>query len=326
LSAPGSMTGQTMALDSGAREKNFSARDVDWIGADWGTTHLRVWALGARGEILARRSSDRGMSVLGRAEYELALTDLVSDLIPGDRTIPIIACGMVGSRQGWVDAGYVETPCPPPGIAGSVKPGDSGFSVHILAGVKQTKPADVMRGEETQIAGYLREQPDFDGVVCLPGTHTKWARVREGQIEDFQTFMTGELFSLLSNQSVLRHSIMATKGWDGEAFGAAINEAIAQPAAFAAQLFTLRAASLIDSMTPETARARLSGLLIGVELAAARHYWRGRDVAIIGRKDLVQLYREGLEAQGVAPRVARCKDMALAGLSAAYHSLNEAVK
>ncbi len=303
---------------------DLDSQNVSWVAVDWGTTRLRVWAVGRDGEIIARRESDRGMSTLERAEFEPALRNLIFDMMPPNRETSIIACGMVGSRQGWTDAGYVSTPCAPPSIARSVTPADTNLRLHILSGVKQEKPADVMRGEETQIAGYLREQPDFDGVVCLPGTHTKWVHVSAGEIVSFQTYMTGELFSMLSDQSVLRHS-MVTDAWDDNAFADAINDAMARPVSFAAHLFSLRADSLINDVPPEMVRSRLSGLLIGLELAAARPYWLGRNVTIVGRKDLARLYLLGLQAQGMSPDLADYADMALLGLTAAYETLTETV-
>ena len=299
---------------------DLEPQNVCWFAVDWGTTHLRVWAVGDNRAIVSRRKSDLGMSKLEQADFDPALGALIYDLMPADRDVPIIACGMVGSRQGWVDAGYVTTPCTPPGIACSAVTAGTKSPVHILSGVKQEKPADVMRGEETQIAGYLRQRPDFDGVVCLPGTHTKWVHVSAGEIVSFQTCMTGELFFVLSEKSVLRHS-MVTDAWDNDAFAAAIKDTMTRPAYFAAHLFTLRAESLINDVPPETTRSRLSGLLIGLELAAARPFWLGRNVTIIGTKDLARLYLLGLQAQGLSPDLADCEDMALLGLTAAYETL-----
>ncbi|MGR3344615.1 MAG: 2-dehydro-3-deoxygalactonokinase, partial [Paracoccaceae bacterium] len=99
-----------------------------------------------------------------------------------------------------------------------------------------------------------------------------------------------------------------------------VDDAVAQPASIAAELFRLRASSLIDAMAPQKARARLSGLLIGLELAAARPIWRDMKVTIVGRNDLAHLYQAGLQARGVSPEVAVCEDMALAGLIAAYET------
>jgi 2-dehydro-3-deoxygalactonokinase len=118
---------------------------------------------------------------------------------------------------------------------------------------------DVMRGEETQIAGFLAANPGYDGMLCLPGTHSKWARVHAGRIERFRTFMTGELFALITSQSVLRHTT-DSNGWDEAAFETAVGEIAANPEALTGKLFGLRAGPLLTGMPPEAARARLSGL------------------------------------------------------------------
>ena len=122
-----------------------------------------------------------------------------------------------------------------------------------------------MRGEETQIAGFLASEPRFSGTICLPGTHTKWVEVEEGTVTAFHTFMTGELFSLLSEQSILRHSV-SESGDDPAAFLQAARNAVARPENVATDLFGLRAASLLADYRPETARARLSGMIIGHEI------------------------------------------------------------
>ncbi|WP_300515080.1 2-dehydro-3-deoxygalactonokinase [Aliiroseovarius sp.] len=292
---------------------------VDWIAVDWGTTHLRAWLMGG-GEAVCLRS-DKGMGGLAPDEFEPALLELVADRITG--STPVIACGMVGARQGWVEARYAKVPCKAPGIAEAIRvpTQDGRLDLRILPGVSQDSPADVMRGEETQIAGFLARDPQFDGVLCLPGTHTKWAHVSAEEIVSFQTVMTGELFALLSTGSVLRHSMGA--GWDDEAFADAVGDAMSRPQAIAARLFTLRADSLLHGQTPATARARLSGLLIGLELAATKPYWLGQQVALIGAPDLCQTYATALSAQGLAPTLHSGDDLTLAGLTAAYQTMKD---
>jgi 2-dehydro-3-deoxygalactonokinase len=294
-----------------------------WIALDWGTSHLRAWIMGASGLVLDRRESDAGMGSLRPDQFEAALLDLISDCLLAGQVTPVIACGMAGSRQGWAEATYRAVPCDPPGaeLMTRVKTADTRIQVHILPGVKQAKPADVMRGEETQIAGFLTREPKFDGVLCLPGTHSKWARISAGEIVSFQSYMTGEMFALLSEQSVLRHG-MAGEGWNEDAFTTAIDDAMSRPQALAAQLFALRAGNLIADLDAASARARLSGLLIGVELAAARPYWLGQDIAVLGADDLAQAYMRALTAQGCFPRSVAADEMTLAGLSAAWNTLN----
>jgi 2-dehydro-3-deoxygalactonokinase len=174
---------------------------------------------------------------------------------------------------------------------------DPRLSVSIAPGLKQTQPADVMRGEETQIAGALRLMPAYDGVFCLPGTHSKWVHISAGEVVSFQTYMTGEMFALLSEASVLRHG-MAGEGWDEAAFNAAVADAISRPERIAARLFALRAEGLIAGLTPAAARARLSGLLIGTELAGAKPYWLGQRVTLIGAEKLTAAYAAALAAAG----------------------------
>ena len=241
----------------------------DWIAIDWGTTNLRAWAMGAEG-VLAEASSDDGMGSLTRDGFEPALLRLIAPWLSG-APVPVLACGMVGSRQGWHEAPYRAVPCAPlqAGALVSVPVKDPRITVQIAPGLKQMKPADVMRGEETQIAGALALYPGFDGAMCLPGTHSKWAQISAGEVVSFQTYLSGEMFALLSSQSVLRHG-MAGDGWDDAAFDAGVTEGMTRPERLAANLFRLRAEGLIADLGADAARARLSGLLIGAELSAAR--------------------------------------------------------
>lgn len=303
---------------------NGQADTPDWIAVDWGTSHLRLWRMARSGAILGRVNSDRGMGKLAPAEFEPVLLDLLKDDLPTDGHLTVICCGMVGARQGWAEAGYRAVPTVPPTIAQATHPRvqDHRLSVHILPGLSQAAPADVMRGEETQIAGFLAAEPGFDGVLCLPGTHCKWAHISAGEVVSFRTYMTGELFALISGQSVLRHSVAAT-GFDGESFTSAVAQAISRPHALAGDLFALRAESLLAGLDGTVARSRLSGLLIGAELAAARPYWLGRDIVIVGDGGIASAYAAALTAQGAAPRQADAEEMTLNGLRAAYAQLRE---
>jgi 2-dehydro-3-deoxygalactonokinase len=290
-----------------------------WIAVDWGTTNMRAWAMSASNSVLAQATSDRGMGGLARAAFEPALLAVIADWLDGP--VDIIACGMVGSRQGWVEARYAATPCPPQS-ADLARPEtqDPRLRVHVIPGIKQMQPADVMRGEETQIAGYLAQSPNWDGVICLPGTHTKWVHVSAGEIVSFQTFMTGELFATLSSQTVLRHSVSGD-GWDEDAFDAGLSDALSRPEKLAGRLFSLRAEGLLHDLPPAAARARLSGLLIGAELASARAYWLGQQIAVIGAGALARLYVQALSVQGAPATQVNAEAATLAGLTAAYRQL-----
>lgn len=295
-----------------------------WVAVDWGTSNLRAWIMGADATILQECGSDDGMGALAPDQFETALLDLISPYLPPQQNTPVVACGMVGARQGWTEAEYAKVPCTPPGVeqATPAPATDPRIDVRILPGVSQTTPADVMRGEETQIAGFLAKYPNFDGVLCLPGTHSKWARISAGEIVSFQTFMTGELFALLAGSSVLRHSV-DSKDHDEESFLAAMRDAMSNPERVGARLFSIRAGSLVSDLGPAAARATLSGLLIGLEMAGARPYWLGMDIAIIGTTSLADLYRQALADQGVDPKMTDTTEMTLAGLTAAYREWKE---
>ncbi|NEY89534.1 2-dehydro-3-deoxygalactonokinase [Tabrizicola oligotrophica] len=288
----------------------------DWIAVDWGSSNLRAWAMGPEG-ILAEAQSGEGAGGLTRAEFEPALLRLIAHWLQPGRQTPVLACGMVGSRQGWVEAAYRATPCTPVSSAGlvAVATHDPRLGVQIVPGLSQARPADVMRGEESQIAGALLLTPGFDGVFCLPGTHSKWAHVSAGEVVSFQTFMTGELFSLLSSQSVLRHGM--GEGWDEAAFDEGVADALSRPERIAARLFSLRAEGLLNGLAPAAARSRLSGLLIGSELAGAKPYWLGQPIRLIGAAGLSASYARALAAQGVVAEILDATACTLAGLVAA---------
>ena len=298
-----------------------------WAAVDWGTTHLRLWVLDHDHKVIRQTKTEQGMTQLHPTEYEATLLDLLSQELQPSGAMGVICCGMVGSRQGWQEVPYAPCPTLPPSgeRASRVTTKDPRIEVYLLPGIKQISPPDVMRGEETQIAGFLSRNPQYDGVLCLPGTHSKWVHISAGEVVSFQTFMTGELFALLCKESVLRHNIGAT-GWNDEMFTNAIDDAISRPAAIAAKLFALRAQSLIATLPPEAARARLSGLLIGLELAAARPYWLGAQVAVLGDTEVAQAYCTALTAQGSPVTVTSTKRMTLDGLKSAYTALQEMTK
>ncbi|MEP5154410.1 2-dehydro-3-deoxygalactonokinase, partial [Planktotalea sp.] len=264
--------------------------------------------------------SDQGMSGLTPDAFEPALVNLLSGwalLTP----CTVIACGMVGSRQGWQEAPYRAVPCAAKSDAlVRVENCDEALQVWLVPGVKQNDPADVMRGEETQIAGFLALNEDWDGIICLPGTHSKWVHVSAGEIVSFQTFMTGELYQAIGHHTVLRHSIN-DDAWESEAFKQAMSDVLSRPERLASLLFRLRANDLLHGASSGAARAQLSGALIGAELAASKPYWLGQNVAIIGENRLADLYSYALKQQGVSVQRSDANAVTPAGLLAAYTSL-----
>jgi 2-dehydro-3-deoxygalactonokinase len=296
-------------------------RYADWIAVDWGTSNLRAWAM-RDGAPVAEAGSAKGMGILARVGFEPALLELIEPWL-GRGRMQVVACGMVGARQGWIEAPYAKVPCPPVSAGVTRAPvEDPRLDVSILPGLAQENPPDVMRGEETQIAGFLSDDPGFDGILCLPGTHTKWVQISAGEVVNFRTYMTGEMFALMSKQSVLRHSM--DEGWDADVFAEAVADGMSSPHTLAGRFFSIRAEGLLSTPKSGAGKAKLSGLLIGAELAAARPYWLGQRVAILGEGHLASLYAQALETQGAAPETHDVAEATLAGLAAAHEKLKEA--
>ena len=293
---------------------------IDWIAVDWGSSNLRAWAMDASGEPVAEASAATGASTLAPEAFEPALLAAIHPWL-GERATDVIVCGMAGARGAWLEAPYAAVPCPPsPANPLRVPTADPRLAVRILPGLSQAEPPDVMRGEETQIAGLLAREPRFDGVACLPGTHTKWAHLSAGEVVSFASYMTGEIFALLATRSVLRRTV-APEGWNEAAFLTGAEEGFARPDRVSARLFGLRAGALVGELDPVVARARLSGLLVGAEIAAARPYWLGRDVVLIGAPALAEAYRAALAIAGLDARTADATAMTVAGLAAAREAI-----
>ena len=289
-----------------------------WIGVDWGTSHLRAFAVDDAGAMIGHKTSECGMARLEPGQFEPALLDLITPWLDGAACVPVFACGMVGARQGWCEVPYRAVPCPPVAADGLtfVATIDQRIKVHVIAGLSQNVPADVMRGEETQIAGLVMRQPDYCGAVCLPGTHSKWVRVEAGKVRGFTTFMTGELFDTLATRTVLRHSV-TSRDFESAAFLEAALKAAERPGQMAAELFGLRARGLLCNAPPHTARAQLSGYLIGQELGLAHGYRAHHRITLIGSNQVVRLYKTVLEALGEAVHVEESTSATLSGLSRA---------
>ena len=276
-------------------------------------------------EVLHSCRMPLGMVNLGQGCYEKILVNELDTFLDPSRSTPILICGMAGARQGWKEAPYKSVPCKPPELdeAIIVECQDPRIFVKILPGLKQNNPADIMRGEETQIKGILEKHNRFDGVVCLPGTHTKWVRISAGEVVSFQTFMTGELFSLLSERSVLKHSV-SKEGLGEKIFKNSIEEIISNNKIFANKLFSLRAESILESLSDSEARSRLSGYLIGLELSGCRKYWLGETVFILGEESISLAYEIGLRLQGVTViRELLDKEASLEGLKAIFNYKKE---
>ena len=296
---------------------------ADWVAVDWGTSNFRYWVIRS-GEVICSGSKPLGIINLDQNSYERILIQELDFFLHPSRVTIILICGMAGSRQGWKEAPYISVPCRPPEFcdAISVKCMDARILVKILPGLEQNTPPDVMRGEETQIKGILTKHTNFDGVICLPGTHTKWVKISAGEIISFQTFMTGELFSLLGERSVLKHSI-SKDGWEEKTFKDSVDQIMSDNKLFASMLFRLRGKSILKNLPKVEARSCLSGYLIGLELSGSRPYWMGETVLIVGEHKISLAYEQGLTTQGVIVQRDSYNDASLQGLKEIYNSKKE---
>jgi 2-dehydro-3-deoxygalactonokinase len=301
------------------------AVEAEWVAVDWGTTNLRAWGIGPGGEVAFARASDQGMSRLTPDAYASVLSALLADQFAsaGSR-IDTLICGMAGARQGWLEAPYLDAPANLEALcAGAVTPAMPGarWSARILPGIcqRQAGAEDVMRGEETQLLGLGTLLPGFDGVVCMPGTHSKWVQLARRRVERFATAMTGELFEVLRTHSVLRHSLAGPL--DGPqrdvGFEAGLDAGVASPQALSATLFKVRAASLLSARSPDWCAGFLSGILIGSEIGAQRDWIGAGEVAIVGDAGLAALYLKGVSAIGGRSRIVDGTEATLAGLKTA---------
>ncbi|UJW86291.1 2-dehydro-3-deoxygalactonokinase [Devosia sp. SL43] len=297
---------------------------VDWIAVDWGTSNLRAWGLAPDGTVALERSSAKGMGKLTREEFPGALTELL-DGVASSRGGPldVLICGMAGARQGWLEAPYLEAPTDLRGLLdGAVHPQmpDRHIAPAILPGVCQKAGADnVMRGEETQLLGYAALNPGYTGVVCMPGTHSKWAQLSGTRIEHFSTAMTGEMFEILRTHSVLRHSLTGDLDGPGraEGFAAGAVAGLEHPEQLLGTLFQVRAGSLLSGRQPDWCAGYLSGLLIGTEIGSNRHLIGDQAVPLIGSPALCALYAQVLGMIGAAGAPQDATQIVLAGLKAA---------
>ena len=292
--------------------------EATWIAVDWGTSNVRAWAFNESERPFAQVSSARGMAKLEPGEFETALLELIDDWLADGQILPVFACGMVGARQGWIEAPYSEVPCAPlsPASFISAPTTDNRIAVRIAGGLRQSDPPDVIRGEETQIAGLLAEQPGFNGVACMPGTHSKWVEISDGQVIKFKSFISGELFSLLQNHSVLKHSL-TSEIIDRKTFENELDCLIGRSDTPLAAMFSLRAEDLLFETPPEVLRAKLSASLIAAEVRAAKPYWTNRRVALIGERSLSKFYSLALNRLGVQTETPDTPELTLAGLHVA---------
>ena len=267
------------------------------IGLDWGTTSCRAYLVGADGAVLDRVADGAGILKVENGAFGAALDTMVGRW---DAALPVLLSGMIGSRQGWVEAPYARCPAGADDVVKALATVDHGRrTISLVPGLSTENDAmpDVMRGEETQIFGALALSGQTDGLFLLPGTHSKWAYATGGLIASFRTFMTGEVFGALKDHTILGRLMTAGSDPDGFARGVREGAAVGSAGALLNRMFATRTYGLTDKLTGAALSDYLSGLLIGAEVAEATRRTKSA-VTIIASPALAQRYTDALALLG----------------------------
>jgi len=290
------------------------------IGIDWGISSFRAFRLAADGHVLGRRGAPRGILHIAANGFAEALREEIGGWLAEGET-RVLLSGMIGSRQGWVEAPYLPCPAGAAEIAAAlVQVPFTGARVLLVPGLADIDDAgtpEVMRGEETQIVGALAGL-GAEGIACLPGSHSKWARVAGGRITAYRTYLSGETFAALRGGTILGR--MMTDGpTDAAAFDRGVARA-ADPGHLLHHLFGVRTLGLFGKLADNESASYLSGLLIGHEVQAAHP--QGHTVHLIGAAPLCSLYARAIAACGgeavIEDEDAAARGLALIGRSATW--------
>lgn len=283
-----------------------------WVAVDAQNGCFRFWSIDQSGRISNEASYNAPQSDIA-SDLNAVLADVMPTLLADDLGhVDVICCGDLGLSPDT----FSPVPCAvntAPIQTGSPNPT---LRIHTIAGVKQTAPYDFMQGDETRIAGFLGRSPEYDGIICLPGKYTRWVHISAQEIVSFRSFMTGDLLGHLSSQQM--PPLIQTETLDKDVFLKAVTHTMSRPAALASDVFSIRAEQFISDRPSTSAYAHLLGVLIGAELAAAKPYWLGQHVTIIGNEKTSSPYEAALQAQGVAVDLESADAATLAGLAAAY--------
>lgn len=271
------------------------------VVVDWGTSNFRAYRFASDGTIAEKHQAAAGILGVEDGAFEAVLLREIGAWI--DHDTEVFLSGMITSRNGWLETPYIEAPAGLDALAANARSGRlaSGARLRFMPGVCIKAPSpDVMRGEEIQVFGSLA--PDESVTMILPGTHSKWVRVEAGRLTDFRTFFTGELFSVLKAHSILGRLIPESAGpLDEAAFRAGVIQAN-QPgsAGLLHEIFTARSGVLLGDFGPDAIAERLSGILIGAEIAGGIALgWANGTLRLVGDAALCGRYRIALDAVGL---------------------------
>ncbi len=277
------------------------------MAVDWSAGRLRIWVLDGDGAVLAREEADVG----GETGYEAVLGPLIAHHLDDDDETDILIAGDPAGPEGWGAAELRPVPCRPPeaGEATPVDVHDGRMRVRLVTGVRQETPAGLMLADAVRVRGFLALNDAFDGVLCLTGTRTRWVHVSAGEIVSFQSHLTGDL---------VRQTLdgLGVSGTAGTGMGEAVSDAMSRPESVAARLGSIEAAHRMGRAPLQDVLDEVWGLFIGLELAAARPYWLGQRVALVGSGDRMEAYHSAMSAQGVLLETGVEEETILAGFRA----------
>lgn len=292
------------------------------IGLDWGTSSLRAFLIDSDGQVLAERNSTDGIMAVSsdstdlRGDFSRIAETVIGDWLTTYGSLPMLACGMIGSTQGVAEAGYLDLPTDLSDMGGRLTAVElTTGDLHIVPGLQKTPTEatapDVIRGEETQLVGLLGAAEIEPSTVILPGTHTKWVSCQGQRVTDFTTSMSGELFGLLSTSSILSRLAEPTEGFHAGAFDWGLSVGADDPAAVTSSIFSARTWALNGRLRAEEVNDYLSGMLIGAEVAHQLTLVAESTAPVIvcGTADLTKrytraLHRAGRETISANPRAA----------------------
>lgn len=303
----------------------MGVRVTESIFIDWGTSNARAYRVNGAGEVVDRRITGLGIRNLGELGFRGAFDRLTDgwEVAAGAR-LPVLMSGMIGSRQGWVEAEYAPCPAGLAELAARLAPVPGVDRAWIVPGVclpPEGGRRDVIRGEEVQVFGALATRGTGNANLCLPGTHSKWVRVRDGRLVDFATAMTGEVFDVMSRHSILG-ALMRSAEFDAGPFAAGLDRS-AEARGLLNHLFSVRAEGLFGAVRPEGLRSYLSGILIGHEIrglagAPGADDADGGELLLVGASGLADIYARALEHLGLAHRVVDAEAATIRGLGAVW--------
>ena len=268
-----------------------------FVAVDWGTTSFRAYHVDGGGRVVDEVADGNGILAVSDGAFDSALEQRLSRW---DRRLPILAAGMITSRQGWIELPYRDCPAGPADMAAALHRHEmaSGRIVHFSTGLHYLSPSlghDVMRSEETQVFGALESGAKH---FITPGTHSKWIDVEDGRIVRFDTYVTGEMYAVLKAHSILGRLITG-EATDESAFRRGVEKALADPAGLSHLLFSARSLALYEELPGASVSAYLSGLVVGAEVG---HALMGRDPGaqylILASAKIGGAYASALEVAG----------------------------